>query len=309
MSVLLAAAAAGFSAPAAADTGDDCLQNNDPQLKLTACSSLVDSNAGTPQQRAYALAERGRAHAALKQNDEAAKDYDQAVSLDPQSTWALYLRGYLNRGTQRFAEAARDFLAAQTILEKKREIAASEAVDKDIAQMKAEVVDTRSSGCFGADDKAARIAFCSEYLAEDQGDAKVRASILRQRGFAYHQSADFAHALADYQAAIALAPELPEPYYYRGLLHLRRDRYDAAQADFQTYIEKIAALPPADTPELTQRRAEAVKRAQEMIDSAKADGAVEAHWAAYLQQIQARKIYPNWQKPPYDLYQQAKAEP
>jgi tetratricopeptide (TPR) repeat protein len=308
ISVLVAVAAMGFAAPAAADTSADCLQNDDPQLKLAACGTLIDENQGTPQQRAYAYAERGRAHAALKQNEEAAADYDQAVALDPESTWALYLRGYFNRGTKRFAEAASDFLAAQAILEKLREKEASEAVDKDIARMKAELADTRARGCSSAEEKGARIGFCNDYLAEDHGDAAARANVLRERGLAYHQSSDYVHALEDYQASITLAPDVPESYYYRGLLQLRRDRYDAAEKDFQAYIEKIAALPAAD-PELTQRRADAVKRAQGMIDGAKADGAVETHWAAYLQQIQARKTYPNWENPPYDLYQQAKAEP
>lgn len=51
------------------------------------------------------------------------------------------------------------------------------------------------------------------------------------RGCAYAAQHDWDAAIADYSAAIAIEPQLPEAYYNRGLAHLAAKHHDKAKAD------------------------------------------------------------------------------
>jgi tetratricopeptide (TPR) repeat protein len=53
------------------------------------------------------------------------------------------------------------------------------------------------------------------------------------RAICYEALHDLAKADADYTAAIALDPMLPQPWYNRGNLYLLADRYKDAIADFE----------------------------------------------------------------------------
>ena len=60
---------------------------------------------------------------------------------------------------------------------------------------------------------------------------------LRKQGAHYNEE-----ALAHYNKAIELRPELPEPYMYRGVLHVQMGNQDLAIKDHKTLLDMQSAL-------------------------------------------------------------------
>ena len=79
------------------------------QEALAACTELLAEDDLTSSERANVLGDRGRVHARLEQNQKALQDYDEALRLNPQDSYALYNRALINRAFGRHDEAVRDF--------------------------------------------------------------------------------------------------------------------------------------------------------------------------------------------------------
>jgi len=95
--------------------------------------------------------------------------------------------------------------------------------------------------CRGADGvtRAEAIAACSALLQEP---AKAnRAMVLGLRGRQYYLAEHYDAAIADFDAAIALNGELPQPVHYRGLALAAKGETDRAIADFS----RVIALDPS----------------------------------------------------------------
>ncbi|MFZ4807237.1 MAG: tetratricopeptide repeat protein [Hyphomicrobiaceae bacterium] len=82
----------------------------------------------------------------------------------------------------------------------------------------------------------ARIELCSQLVDSRSADAELRAEALLNRGDAHEDAGDDEAALKDYSAAIALNPDYPAPYGYRGALHERLDRFEEAVKDFTVVL-------------------------------------------------------------------------
>jgi lipoprotein NlpI len=81
----------------------------DPDLKIGACTAIIQSGQETTKNLAAAFYNRDIAYRDKGQYDRAIQDYDQAISLDPKYAHAFSSRGYANFDLARFGAAARDF--------------------------------------------------------------------------------------------------------------------------------------------------------------------------------------------------------
>ncbi|MFW6061816.1 MAG: tetratricopeptide repeat protein [Planctomycetota bacterium] len=69
--------------------------------------------------------------------------------------------------------------------------------------------------------------------------AGERYEALLERADAYTEAEDFANAAACYQAAAALAPEMPDAHVGLGMLHLQTDQLEAAEQRFTALADRL----------------------------------------------------------------------
>jgi tetratricopeptide (TPR) repeat protein len=90
--------------------------------------------------------------------------------------------------------------------------------------------------CNEAEDPAARIAGCTAII-EAGPSSDVLAVALMNRGIGHAAEGDLEGALADFDAALEVAPGMIEGYYNRGNVNLDLGRSKAAIRDFTAVIE------------------------------------------------------------------------
>ena len=86
-------------------------------------------------------------------------------------------------------------------------------------------------------------------LLEDQAEPEKRAGTLLRRGRALYQKRDLAGAAADYDAALALAPDNTLGYLSRGALRAETSDFAGALTDFN----RVLAVQPAFVPAVVAR--------------------------------------------------------
>jgi tetratricopeptide (TPR) repeat protein len=74
-------------------------------------------------------------------------------------------------------------------------------------------------------------------LADRTLPSPDRANVYDKRGTAYYRNADYAHAIADYSAAIKTSPECGHCYNNRGMARNQTGDYDGAIADFTAALK------------------------------------------------------------------------
>ncbi len=99
--------------------------------------------------------------------------------------------------------------------------------------------------CRGASgiSQAEAIDACTSLL-QASTNAPSRSFVLALRGRQYYLAAKYDQAIADFDAAIGLDPELPQPTHYRGLSYAAKGDLDRAVADFT----RVIALDPGFSP-------------------------------------------------------------
>ncbi|MFN7941678.1 MAG: tetratricopeptide repeat protein [Thermoanaerobaculia bacterium] len=85
-----------------------------------------------------------------------------------------------------------------------------------------------------------REAEAATYQAKLPAGAQVDVNTLMNMGINLYNSNKLPEAFAKFDAAVQAKPELPDGYYYRGLVHLALGHSKEAKADFQ----KVLALDP-----------------------------------------------------------------
>ena len=106
-----------FVSIAFAQTRDDnwtrCADDHaDADLKIGACTALIQSGQETNENLSAAFYNRGLAYQAKGDNDRAIQDYDQAISLNPKDDAAFKNRGLAKFFESRFPAAAEDLAQA-----------------------------------------------------------------------------------------------------------------------------------------------------------------------------------------------------
>lgn len=219
--LLLVAAAAG---PASADPPLDCTRNTDAQIRLAACTTIIDGPAYSPEQKAAAY--RGRAAARLDAGavDQAIADFTQAVQLQPRNAAAYAGRAQARLVRGEVDVAIADFDTALLI-----------AGDQPAA---AGYRNGRGHALHVKGQYDAAIADFTEALRLNPRSASAH----NNRGLSYRTKGDTAHAIEDYTAAIALNPVYAQAYANRGYVYESSGNAVAAIADFDRALMLDATL-------------------------------------------------------------------
>jgi len=85
--------------------------------------------------------------------------------------------------------------------------------------------------------KDAGLEACTKALAQEQLSARDRSATLVNRGIIYNRTRQLDLALADFDQALQLNPELGEAYLNRGNTHFFRREFEAAAADYSRAID------------------------------------------------------------------------
>lgn len=75
------------------------------------------------------------------------------------------------------------------------------------------------------------------YLAQMPEGVDVPVDLVMNIGIRDYNNGDLDGALGHFNEAVVSHPEMPEVYYYRGLVHLNQGDNEAAQADFEKLLE------------------------------------------------------------------------
>jgi tetratricopeptide (TPR) repeat protein len=203
--------------------------------------------------------ERGRAHIANKQPFLAMQDFEQALTLKPDLVPALIARGELRLGGRDETGALADFDAADHLVAKEADVRLTlgslfsrmgrfdRAIDQLDQWLPAHPDDSRQSEALngrcwaraqlGQDlDKA--LSDCDRSLRLNKS-----AAAYDSRGLVELRLARYDRAIADYDAALTMAPKLGWSLYGRGVAKIKTGQTADGQADIAAAVAINAKLP------------------------------------------------------------------
>ena len=193
-----------FGVSAQADTVADCDQDTDPDLRLDACTSLIDGGGVSGADLARALVNRGQVHTLFWDIAAAVGDFDAALEIEPDNTDALFHRAqaFLNAGYN--AEAIADYDRFLAILpDHARAYVLRGIANQGLAQHAAALADF---------DEALRIE-------PDNSDTHFR------RGQTLHDLADYPAAIAAFDQSLSLDADYGVSRFARVPGRSRRTRW------------------------------------------------------------------------------------
>jgi tetratricopeptide (TPR) repeat protein len=205
---------------ARADLVEDCDQQRDCELRLKACSELIDKGESSGERLGDLYVKRGQAQICKGGSDSyalAIADYTKAIEIDPRSAKAFVARGqaYLNKN--KLDEATQDF---------------GSAIELDPADVVA--VRYRGLAFFAAGQYDRALADLDKAVALSPDDI---ANYFR-RGEIRYAAGQHEQALADFTKAIELKPT-PETYGMRAYYYGQLGQYERAVADYGKMIELL----------------------------------------------------------------------
>jgi tetratricopeptide (TPR) repeat protein len=112
---LIALALIAVSLPAWAQMNNadiDRCSNGDPDIKIIACTALIQSGRQTPANLAVAYFNRAAIYIDKSRYDEAMADFTNVIALDPDDAFAYGGRGYTYSAKSLFDEAIADYTKA-----------------------------------------------------------------------------------------------------------------------------------------------------------------------------------------------------
>lgn len=181
----------------------------DRGLQRTPSSELLGS---LRRLSAWAHNRRGELLADTQHGDDAAQDFQAAISLDPNCSLAIHNRAVTLAQRNQYGAALRDF---NRVIELNPGLAVA-------YRNRAELL-----AALGRMDEA--IADYSQAIASLPDDA----SLLCARARAYQRVGNFADAAADISSAIHLMPQDPDIITQRGNLAAEQGRFEKAREDFE----------------------------------------------------------------------------
>jgi len=213
--VLTAVAVSIGAGTALADPAADCSQGRNPQIRMQACSEIIDRPGYSTDVKAMAYRSRGNARTDAGAHEKAIADYGEAIRLAPDNAVAYAGRGRARLGSQDLDGAIADYGEALRL--------------------------TPGSAPYRLGRGHAYLVKGSVDLAIADFAEAIRlnpqsASAYNHRGLAYRRKGDLAKAIDDYTAAIALNPIYALAYNNRGYVYEAQGRKDDAIADFQVAL-------------------------------------------------------------------------
>jgi tetratricopeptide (TPR) repeat protein len=92
----------------------DC-ENGSDEKQIEACSAIIQAGRETKKNLARAYSHRGTAYSHKGDRERASKDYDEAIRLDPKSSFAYVLRGNQQKDRGNVNEAMSNYNRALKI--------------------------------------------------------------------------------------------------------------------------------------------------------------------------------------------------
>ena len=199
---------------------EDCDQLRDCDLRLKACSALIESGELDAAKLAALYVKRGQAQLCIGGSDSdqlALADYAKAIEIDPRSAVAFVTRGWLHQNRGRVDEALQDFTRAI-------ELDANDAV----------AIRYRGLALFASGQNDSALADLNKAVALKPDDY---VNYFR-RGEVLYAMGQHERALADFTKAIELSPSA-ETYGMRAYYHRQLGQYERAIADYNKRIELL----------------------------------------------------------------------
>ncbi|NVO14654.1 MAG: tetratricopeptide repeat protein [Rhodoplanes sp.] len=188
----------------------------DPDASIMACTGLLEGSAKlSAKERADILNSRGVAYGDKGRYDQAIRDLDMAVQLDPGNPTIFVNRGLAHRRNGDFDQAERSYVEAIRLDPRQP------AVHNNLGF----VYSQRSEF-----DRAIR-----EYDEAIRLDPRF-ANAYANRGFALMAKGDLDRAAADFDQAIRADPKYPNPHRLRGLLLVQRGELGPAMRSYDDAI-------------------------------------------------------------------------
>jgi lipoprotein NlpI len=216
---------------ATAQTSDQLAQycgSPNPEIRLLACTQIIEKRVGTAEALADAFTARGTAYSITGDTDRAIEDFDHALILDPGRGLVFGYRGAARLSKGDYDRAIADFSRAVEI-------------DPDYA----EAFYGRASALREKGDNDRAIADYNRVIELDPRFAEAIAN----RGIAYRAKDDIDHAIADFDRLIALNPNDAGAYNLRGSAYRDKGDADHAFAD----LDRALKLRPDDATMLDNR--------------------------------------------------------
>jgi tetratricopeptide (TPR) repeat protein len=250
--ILLAAIALAtvFASPASADPNDDCRESRRPNIRMNACTAVINGGMFDANAKALAYQYRGEARTDAGAFQDAISDFNQAIRLRPDNAQAFTGRGRARFSIGEFNGALSDF---------------GEAIG--IFPVEPEFYLNRGHVFLVQGNIEASITDLSEAIRLNPRIA----SAYNNRGLALRKKGDNAAALKDYDTAIALNPAFALAYSNRAALRETMGTRKTAIEDYQTalYLDPTIASARAALRRLGQEGA-AVRESEKRIKDGKA---------------------------------------
>jgi tetratricopeptide (TPR) repeat protein len=259
------------AAPSLADTDwDACKQRKDRDTNIAACTRIVEDAGESHENHAIAYLYRGIAYqrqtqAALRRvvvkaglyrwsgdpikaedYDQALRDFDKALELNPKLVAAYANRGVAENGKNRYDDAIADFNrvievepnSASTYANRGVAYYNKEQDDKAIADF-SKAIELDPKIALGYYDRAFACASAGRYDCAIEDYSRVielepaNVDAYYNRGHVYQAKADQMHAIRDYSRAIEIDPADSRAYNSLGGLYTDQGDYDRAITTFE----------------------------------------------------------------------------
>jgi len=226
-------------------------RSNAPDLRIGACTALIQSGTLDAKTLAVAFYNRGAAYADNKDYDRAIADNDQAIRLDPSSAIAFYNRGVAYADKKDYDRAIADYDQAIRLdpnyahafnnrgvaYESKKDYDRAIADYDQAIRIDPNYADALNGACW---DRA--LTNRDLATARRDCDAAVRLSHndpndLNSRGLLNLKDARFADAWADYDAAFRAQPASADDLYGRGIAALRIGQAEPGRRDLAAALK------------------------------------------------------------------------
>jgi tetratricopeptide (TPR) repeat protein len=205
----------------------------------------------TRGQEALAAIEAGNALLTSGRAAEARAKYEEAVSKLPPENHAPILQGIASTYlVEKNAAQAVTVLESAIALDPQspdlqrdlaRALYEAGSTDRSIAMLEQVVASTNDTASLkllidllvaGGREKDAE-----RYMAQLPAGEKVSIETLLNTGIKHYNEGKLDEALAQFDRAVQENADVPEPYYYRGLVHLARGKNPEAAADLKKFLE------------------------------------------------------------------------
>ena len=218
-------------------------------LRISGCTTVIQSGRENPKGMAFAFNGRGNAYWAKKDYDHAITDYDQAIKLNSTDAvffsnrgGALVAKGEVDRGITDFDQSIRiNPNLPRTYVDRGNAFRGKGLYDRAIADYD-QAIKLEPKNAFVFNNRGNVYYTKKDYdraIADFEASIRLnpnQPNIFNLRGYVYYAKKDYDRAIAEYDQAIKLDPNYAVAFLSRGNSYYVKKEYDRAIADFDQAI-------------------------------------------------------------------------